>query len=99
MLLLPNRDHKKRAQDFFSPEAPLPRRPPSPADDLKKTLADRVDGVQTRHLFRRLGDARAQLRRLEHLRIGAELEQLAECLLEILEADGEHTVASLEIAR
>ena len=37
--LLPTRDHKKRAQDSLSPEAPLPRRPPSAADDLDGTLA------------------------------------------------------------
>src|SRR5205807_7279500 len=40
------RDHKKRAQDFASPEAPLPRRPPTPADDLRRTLVAAPDGRQ-----------------------------------------------------
>src|SRR5438874_12628109 len=99
MLLLPNRDHKKRAQDFSSPEAPLPRRPPAPADDLAQTLADHLDGVQARNLLGGVGDARPQLRRLEHLRIGTELEQLAKRLLQILEPDPEDTVAALQIPR
>src|SRR3954451_15318554 len=99
MPLLPVRDHKKRAQDSKSPEAPLPRRPPPAADNLRVTLADRADAVHGRDLARGLGDAVAELGRLEHLGVRPELEQLAEGLLEILEADGEDTVADLQVAR
>src|SRR6266480_1807429 len=99
MPLLPNRDHKKRAQDSESPEAPLPRRPPPPANDLRETLADRLDGIQLCDFGRRRGDARAELRRFDHLRIRAELQQLAERLLEILEAHREDTVAAPQVAR
>src|SRR5262245_46646692 len=97
MPLLPTRDHKKRAQDSASPEAPLPRRPPAPANDLFETLADPADVVQLGHLARGRGDPFAELDRLEHLRVGPELEQLAERVLETLEADGIDAVAALEL--
>src|SRR6266540_2979607 len=99
MPLLPNRDHKKRAQDSTSPEAPLPRRPPAPPDDLAGTLADLADGVHLCDLARRLRDPRTELRRLDHLCVGPELEQLPERLVEILEPDGEDPVPALQIAR
>src|SRR4029078_8590073 len=99
MPLLPIRDHKKRAQDSASPEAPLPRRPPTPADDLLETLADLADGVQLRDLTRRRGDPLAQFGRFEHCRVRPELEQLAERLLEILETHGVDAVAALQVGR
>src|SRR4051794_21023970 len=99
MPLLPNRDHKKRAQDSESPEAPLPRRPPAPAGNLRETLADRADGVHVRHLARSGRDSLAELRRLEHLSVRPELQQLAERVLEILEPDREDSVAALQVAR
>src|SRR5262245_41089140 len=99
MPLLPTRDHKKRAQDSASPEAPLPRRPPAPANDLFETLADPADVVQVGHLARGRGDPFAEPDRLEHLRVGPELEQLPERMLETLEADGVDAVAVLKILR
>src|SRR3954468_16169277 len=99
MPLLPVRDHKKRAQDSESPEAPLPRRPPPAADNLRETLADRTDAVHGRDLARSFGDAIAELERSEHLRARAELEQFTKRLLEILEADREDAAASMQVAR
>src|SRR5690349_16820901 len=99
MPLLPTRDHKKRAQDSASPEAPLPRRPPAPADDLFETLADLADAVQPGDFGRRRGSAVAELDRLEDLRIGPEFEQLAERLLQVLEADDVDAAAALQVGR
>src|SRR5947207_10349499 len=44
-------------------------------------------------------DPLAELDGLEHLGVRAELEQLAERLLEALEADGVDTVAALQVVR
>src|SRR5207302_3657630 len=48
--------------------------------------------VERRRSRGRLGDSFAQLRRLEHLGVGPEAEQLAVRVVERLEADGDATV-------
>src|SRR5436190_11659667 len=98
MPLLPNRDHKKRAQDSASPEAPLPRAPTCSGGRPGRTLPDLADGVHVRNFGRRRRDSVAELRRLEDFRVGAELEQLAVRLLQALEPDGVHAVAALQLA-
>src|SRR5215208_6808690 len=99
MPLLPIRTTKKEPRTPASPEAPLPRRPPTAADDLSRTLANSADVVQRCDLGGCRRETFAKLRRLQDLRVGAEFQEFAESFLQTLETDDEHALLAAEITR